>query len=115
MIGLRGQLDPLAAESRLKNMIAAQPDASFLYFALGNQFAAQGRWTEAQQAYFHAYTRDPEHADFAYNLAISLDQLHQTKPALEYYRRALALADSRPVSFDKAKVSKRVLQLERTP
>ena len=113
LIGLRGQVDPLAAESRLKNMIAAQPEASFLHFTLGNQFAAQGRWAEAQQAYFHAYTGDPEHADFAYNLAISLDRMHQTKPALEYYRRALALAESSPVSFDKAQVSKRVLQLER--
>ncbi len=115
LIGLRGQADPLAAESRLKNMIAAQPEASFLHFTLGNQFAAQGRWAEAQQAYFHAYASDPEHADFAYNLAISLDRMHQTKPALEYYRRALALAQSRPVSFDKAQVSNRVLQLERGP
>ncbi len=113
LIGLRGQVDPLAAESRLKNMIAAQPEAGFLHFTLGNQFAAQGRWAEAQQAYFQAYTSDPEHADFAYNLAISLDRMHQTRPALEYYRRALALAQSRPVSFDKAQVSKRVLQLER--
>jgi Tfp pilus assembly protein PilF len=113
LIGLRGQVDPLAAESRLKNMISAQPEASFLNFTLGNQFAAQGRWAEAQQAYFHAYASDPEHADFAYNLAISLDRMHQTTPALEYYRRALALAESRPVSFDKTQVSKRILQLER--
>jgi len=113
LIGLRGQVDPLAAESRLKNMIAAQPDASFLHFTLGNQYAAQGRWAEAQQAYFQAYTSDPEHPDFAYNLAISLDRMHQTKPALEYYRRALALAQGRPVSFDRAQVSNRVSQLER--
>jgi len=114
LIGLRGQSDPLAAESRLKNMIAAQPDASFLHFTLGNQFAAQGRWAEAQQAYFHAYSSDPEHADFAYNLAISLDRLHQALPALEYYRRALALAQNHPASFDNAQASKRVLQLERS-
>ena len=113
LIGLRGQVDPMAAESRLKNMIAAQPEASFLHFTLGNQYAAQGRWTDAQQAYFQAYTSDPENADFAYNLAISLDRMHQTKPALEYYRRTLALAERRPVLFDKAQVSKRVLQLER--
>jgi len=113
LIGLRGQVDPLAAESRLKNMIAAQPEAGFLHFTLGNQYAAQGRWAEAQQAYFQAYASDPEHPDVAYNLAISLDRLHQIKPALEYYRRALALAEGRPVSFDKAQVSKRVAQLER--
>jgi tetratricopeptide (TPR) repeat protein len=115
VIGLHGQIDPLAAESRLKSMIAAQPEAGFLHFSLGNQYAAQGRWAEAQQAYFQAYASDPEHPDFCYNLAISLDQLHQTLPALEYYRRALALAEGRPVSFDTAQVSKRVAQLERSP
>lgn len=113
LIGLRGQTDPLAAESRLKSMIASQPGVSFLHFTLGNQYAAQGRWAEAQQAYFQAYTSDSEQPDFAYNLAVSLDRMHQTKPALEYYRRALALAADRPVSFDKAQISKRVLQLDR--
>ena len=113
LIGLKGQIDPAAAESRVKNMIAAQPEASFLHFTLGNQYAAQGRWAEAQQSYFHAYASDPEHPDFAYNLAVSLDKLHQTKPALEYYRRALTLAEGRPVSFDKAQVTTRVSQLAR--
>ena len=113
LIGLKGEVDPLSAESRVKNMIAAQPEASFLQFTLGNQYAAQGRWADAQQAYFRAYAGDPEHPDFAYNLAVSLDQLHQDKPALEYYRRALALAAGHPVSFDRAQVSKRVAQLAR--
>ena len=113
LIGLKGQIDPLAAESRLKNMIAAQPEANFLYFTLGNQYAAQGHWAEAQQAYFRAYTGNPEHPDFAYNLAVSLDKMHQTTPALEYYRRALTLAEGHPVSFDRAQVSKRVSQLAR--
>jgi tetratricopeptide (TPR) repeat protein len=113
LIGLRGQVDPVAAESRLKSMIASQPDASFLHFTLGNQYAAQGRWAEAQQAYFQAYASDPEHPDFAYNLAISLDRMHQSKSALEYYRKALTLAQGRPVSFDRTQVSNRVSQLER--
>ncbi len=111
LIGLKGEIDPLSAESRLKNMIAAQPNASFLQFTLGNQYAAQGRWADAQRAYFRAYAGDPEHPDFAYNLAVSLDQLHQSKPALEYYRRALTLAAGHPVTFDRAQVSKRVSQL----
>ncbi len=113
LIGLKGEVDPLATESHVKTMIAAQPDASFLQFTLGNQYAAQGRWADAQQAYFRAYAGNPEHPDFAYNLAVSLDQLHQSKPALEYYRRALALAKDHPATFDRAQVSKRVSQLAR--
>jgi tetratricopeptide (TPR) repeat protein len=115
LIGLKGEADPLAAESRLKNMIAQQPEASFLNFTLGNQYAAQGRWAEAQQAYFRAYSGDPAHPDFAYNLAVSLDKMHQAKPALEYYRRALALAQGRPISFDSAEVKRRVSQLAPRP
>ncbi len=113
LMGLNGQADPQSAESRLKTMIAEQPQASFLQFTLGNQYAAQGHWSEAQQAYFRAYTGDPEHPDFAYNLAVSLDKIHQPKPALEYYRRALALAQGRPATFDIAQVQKRVSQLAR--
>jgi Tfp pilus assembly protein PilF len=111
LIGLKGEVDPLAEESRVKTMIAARPDASFLQFTLGNQYAAQGRWADAQQAYFRAYAGDPQHPDFAYNLAVSLDELHQSKPALQYYRRALALAADHPASFDRAQVAKRVAQL----
>ena len=111
MIGLKGSIDPVTAESRLKTMIAGQPEAVFLNFTLGNQYAAQGLWAEAQQAYFSAYTGNPEHPDFAYNLAVSLDKLHQSKPALEYYQRALALARKHPATFDSAQVSKRVSQL----
>ena len=113
LIGLKAQVDPVATESHLKNMIAAQPEANFLNFTLGNQYAAQGRWAEAQQAYFRAYSADPEHPDFAYNLAVSLDKMHQVKPALQYYRLALKLGESQPATFDRAQVSERVSQLAR--
>ena len=74
-------------------MLADNPGAHVLNFTLGNQFAQQGRWAEAQQEYFKAFAAEPDNADFAYNLAVSLDHLRQPKLALEYYRRALALAE----------------------
>ena len=49
---------------------------------LGNQLAQQGRWSEAQQEYFKAFASEPDNADFAYNLAVSLDHLRQPKLAL---------------------------------
>ena len=113
VIALRGQVDPVLSESRLKILIASQPDATHLYFTLGNQYALQSRWTEAQAAYFKAYSADPENADYAFNLAISLDQLRQKQPALEYYRRSLVLADKRPGSFDRAQVQARIRELGR--
>jgi len=112
LIALRGgRMDPLAAESRLKSLLATDPGAHVLNFALGNQLAQQGRWPEAQQQYFKAFAADPENADFAYNLAVSLDHLRQPKLALEYYQRAVALAASRGGSFDTAAARARIAQL----
>jgi hypothetical protein len=114
LIALRaGRLDPLATESRLKSMLAAAPEANVLHFTLGNQLARQGRWQEAQQAYFKAFAASPDNADFAYNLAVSLDQLRQGKLALEYYGRAIALAEARGASFDVAAARTRAAQLGR--
>jgi len=113
LIALRGQVDPVLSESRLKILIASQPEATHLYFTLGNQYALQSRWTEAQAAYFKAYSADPENADYAFNLAISLDQLRQKQAALDYYRRSLALADRRPNSFDRLQVEARIRELSR--
>ncbi|MBI4291396.1 MAG: tetratricopeptide repeat protein [Betaproteobacteria bacterium] len=112
LIGLRGQLDPMQSESRLKTLLAGQPEATHLYFTLGNQYALQNRWPEAQQAYFRAYSADPENADYAFNLAVSLDQMQQKKAALEYYQRALALAEWHPTSFERAQVSARIQELQ---
>lgn len=114
LIALRGpRLDPVAAESRLKNLLAAEPEAQELHFTLGNQFAQQGRWAEAQQQFFKAFSAQPDNADFAYNLAVSLDHLGQPKPALEYYRRALALGAKGGAGFDADAARARAAQLAR--
>jgi tetratricopeptide (TPR) repeat protein len=114
LIALRAsRLDPLGTESRVKTLLAADPGANVLHFTLGNQLAQQGRWAEAQQEYFKAFTADPDNADFAYNLAVSLDHLRQSKLALEYYRRAVALAEKRGASFDLAAARSRAAQLEK--
>ena len=114
LLALRGQqLDPVLVESRVKTLLAADREANVLYFTLGNQYAQQGRWAEAQQAYFKAFATDPDNADYAFNLAVSLDQLRQPKLALEYYRRALALAEKRSASFAPDVARTRVEQLSR--
>jgi tetratricopeptide (TPR) repeat protein len=114
LISLRAsRLDPHATESRVKSLLAADPGANVLQFTLGNQLAQQARWAEAQQHYFKAFAADPENADFAYNLAVSLDHLRQLRPALEYYSRAIALGEKRSASFDLAAARNRATQLEK--
>ncbi len=113
LIGLRGQVDPTQSESRLKNLLAGQPDSPTLNFALGNLYAQQGRWNDAQQAYFRAFAGDGENPDYQFNLAISLDQLRQPKLALQYYQGALAAADQHPAAFDRKQVAARISELQK--
>jgi tetratricopeptide (TPR) repeat protein len=114
LIALRaGRVDPVAAESRVKLMLAENPGAHVLNFTLGNQFAQQGRWAEAQQEYFRAYAAEPDNPDFAYNLAVSLDHLRQPSLALQYYQRAITLAKARGASFQLQVAEDRAAQLTR--
>ncbi len=115
LVGVQGQTDPLQSESRLKKILAQNPQAGAVHFALGNLYTRQSRWAEAQQSYFRAYSSMPGNADYAFNLAVSLDILNQGKQALEYYRRALELAQSGPASFDKISLQNRIKELYTTP
>ena len=91
LIGLMGRVDPIASETRMKQLLAREPSA-FLHFILGNLYADQSMWAQAQQAYFQAHHLEPDNADYAYNLAVGLDHLGQNKVALDFYRRAEQLA-----------------------
>jgi Tfp pilus assembly protein PilF len=111
LIAMLGGADPLAAESRLKQIIAREP-SGFLYFTLGNLYAEQGQWPSAQQAYFQARQLSPENADYAFNLAVSLEHLSQPKLALDHYRKALDLSFKRGrANFDQKLAIERVGQL----
>ena len=112
LINFRGQADPGSSESRLKTLLARQPDSAVLNFVLGNLQAGQNRWSDAQHAYFRAYTTEPDNADYLYNLAVSLDHLQQNKLAAQYYQSALNTAGARPSAFDKKQVERRLLDLQ---
>ncbi len=113
LIGMMGRADPLAAESRLKQLIARDPSA-YLYFTLGNVYADQNRWPDAQQAYFQAHHLQAGNPDYAYNLAVGLEHVGQPKLALEYYRRALQLVGARgSTNFSTAAVQERIGKLAR--
>ncbi len=115
LMALKVPTDMVQAESRLKTLLAEQPDSAYLNFALGNQFARQQRWADAQQAYFKAYTAEPANAGYVFNLAVSLDQLHQAQLAARYYNEALAIAERQPglsAGFDRAEVLIRLNQLQ---
>lgn len=110
LIALR-QGDAVQGESRLKAILQRSPDAGPVLFALGNLYAKQSRWSEAQQLFFRAYSATPGNPDYAFNLAVGLDRLNQGKLALGYYQRALALAQNTPGAFDRGAVRRRMHEL----
>ncbi|MDQ8021652.1 MAG: tetratricopeptide repeat protein [Moraxellaceae bacterium] len=106
-----GEGDNTAAESRLRNLVAAQPESAAAHFALGSLLARQARWREAQQSFFQAHTLDVDNPDILYNLAVSLDQLQQGALARQFYERALKSASQRAASFDPAALQARLRTL----
>jgi uncharacterized protein HemY len=105
--------DYAGTESRIKSMLAQQPEAANLHAALGNLYAAQSQWSLAQAAYFNASRYAPNSADYAFNLAVSLDQLGKSGLALAQYQRALSLLNNPGASnLDKAQLEARIQALQ---
>ncbi|WP_363503800.1 tetratricopeptide repeat protein [Burkholderia sp. LMU1-1-1.1] len=100
LVGMRSG-DTAQSEGRLKAILATNPEAGPALFALGNLYAQQNRWSDAQQTFFRAYSASPDNPDYAYNLAIGLDRLNQGRLALTYYQRALVLSQDKAAAFDR--------------
>lgn len=111
LIALLGQANPTAAVSRLKSLITQQPEAAYLHAALGGVYADQNLWPNAQQSYFQAFSLDSTNADYAFNLAVSLDQMNKPELALDYYQRTLNLLPKQSSTIDKSTLESRIGQL----
>ena len=119
LASLTARGDPVGALSQVNSLIAREAERpeggsgnGTLAFVQGNQLSTQGRWPEAQQAYFNAHRADPGNADYCYNLAISLDRMREPRLARDFYVKALDLARLRPATFDTARARTRLTQLE---
>lgn len=112
LAGLRGPAYPTDTETRLQLLLASQPDRPMLHFALGNLYAAAGRWQQARQAFLAAHSGDPTQPDYLFNLAVSHDHLRESERAAHFYRQALSAADKRLPAFDKAQATARLSELQ---
>ena len=119
LAALTARGDPVGALSQVNSLIAREAGRpengsgqGSLAFVQGNQLAAQGRWPEAQQAYFNAHRADPANADYCYNLAVSLDRMHEPRLARDFYRKALDMARGRAAGFDAARAQTRLGQID---
>ena len=102
-----------AQEAALRMLVSQDPSAANAHFLLGNLFAENRRWREAQQAFFEAARLQPQNADYSYNLAVSLDHLGQGAAAADFYKRARAATSKG--QFDTAAVDRRIAALSSKP
>jgi len=102
----------LSAGSQLKQLLTKHPKQAYLHASLGNFYARKNEWASAQGAYFEAFALDTENPDYAFNLAISLDQIGKPELATKYYAQALKLVEKTPSRFIKADVERRMNELK---
>jgi Flp pilus assembly protein TadD len=113
-------IDPLQYEQELQRLLQQFPNVAPLAFALGNVYASQQRWNEAQSAYFDAFlfarqsNETAINPDYAYNLAVSLEQINQPEAALDYYLQAQTLARAVTPGFDMQALTRRISFLEQS-
>ncbi|KUJ72734.1 tetratricopeptide repeat protein [Thiomicrospira sp. WB1] len=89
---LVGSLAQSPAQARqLKDWVRKWPDMPQLQAALGQFYARNRDWPNAQSHFFKAYELAPRKASYALNLAISLDRLGKYTLARRYYREAQSL------------------------
>ena len=111
LTSLNNNADEPRQESKLRELLARSPQEADLNHSLALVLSAERRWSEAQQLFFKAHTLAPQEPQFAYNLAVTLDQLRRPALAAQYYETALKLAQGKAASFDEARARTRLAAL----
>ncbi len=117
LLSISEQVNHEERETQLKTLTRTTQQPAYVYFQLGLVYAQQNRWNDAQQAFFEAYRIDSQQADYAYNLAVSLEYLHQPQAAATYYQRAMQLQQKQEKShsFEPQLVQQRIATLLKMP
>jgi tetratricopeptide (TPR) repeat protein len=87
---------PEIAEGLLREMIRSRPDASDLYYNLGNNLSRQGRDPEALAAWASALERNPDHVSALINSSIVLAQSGNLAEAERRCLHALEIQPDHP-------------------
>lgn len=101
----------LSVGSSLKQLLLESPEKAFLHASLGDYYLKRRQWAPAQAAYFDAFSRDSKNANYAYNLAVCLDQMAKPELALQFYQQALDLKTTVKSGFDNAVLVERIAVL----
>ena len=99
-----------AGVDELRALLVRHPESAPLHFALGSALAGRSQWADARVAFESAWQRSPDRADFAFNLAVSLERVGRYVDAEAMYQQALALANERN-AVDRTVVMARLSEL----
>ncbi len=102
-------------ESNLKLLLERSERPAPLYHALGVLYFDQNRFGEAERAFDRALSINPAQADYAFNLALSLDRLGRRREAAQKYVLALNLASQSSAAFNSSVARARLRVLTSEP
>lgn len=108
---LIGGGDLMAEETRFKQLLERSEHPAALHYTLGVIYFEQRRLGEAERAFSRASSLSPTQPDYAYNLALALDQLGRSRDAARQYAVALNLSNQTSAAFsrDLARTRLRIL------
>ncbi len=108
---LIGGGDLVAEETRFKQLLERSEHPAAVHYTLGVIYFEQRRFGEAERAFSRASSLSPTQPDYAYNLALVLDQLGRSRDAARQYVVALNLANQTSAIFsrDLARARLRIL------
>lgn len=95
----------------LQNLSVKYPNNPEILVAIGHKLAKQSKWFAAQQAYFKAYSAQPNNTLLAYNLAVSLDRMGKYSAASNFYKKALALNSASSPVINSRQIKSRLLEI----
>jgi tetratricopeptide (TPR) repeat protein len=98
---LIGGGDLVAEETRFKQLLERSEHPAALHYTLGVIYFEQRRWGEAERAFSRASSMSPTQPDYAYNLALALDQLGRSRDAARQYVVALNLSNQTSAVFNR--------------
>jgi Flp pilus assembly protein TadD len=98
---LIGGGDLVAEETRFKQLLDRSEYPAAVHYTLGVIHFEQRRFGEAERAFSRASSLSPTQPDYAYNLALTLDQLGRSREAARQYVVALNLANQTSAIFSR--------------
>jgi tetratricopeptide (TPR) repeat protein len=107
--------DPLSEETRFKQLLERSEYPSAVYYTLGVIYYEQSRFGEAERSFSRATALSPNQPDYAFNLALSLDQLGRARDAARQYVAALNLSNQTNAVFSRDLARARLKILTATP